>query len=97
MNSEMVQSYVRRVLFWAAGALVSHGVISATATWIEPTIGLVLTLTTFAWSVYGDRLNGLLAKVQGKDGVLSTHLEVDNNKIDPAALTAATPDGVSAK
>jgi hypothetical protein len=97
MNSELVQSYARRVLYWLAGALVSHGVITAGATWVEPTIGVLLTIVTFAWSLYGDRLNGLLARVQGKDGVIETHVTVDADKIDPAAVTAGTPSGVTAK
>ncbi len=97
MNSELVQSYARRILYWLSGALVSHGVVSATATWIEPTIGAIVTLITFAWSIYGDRLNGLLARVQGKDGVLQTQVVVDPSKITPLTVNINTPSGISAR
>jgi hypothetical protein len=96
MNSELVQSYARRFLYWLSGALVSYGVISGTATWIEPVIGVLVTLITFAWSLYGDRLNGLLAKVQAKDGVEKTTVVVDPNKISPTSVNSGTPNGVSA-
>lgn len=96
MNSELVQSYARRFLYWASGALMGAGVISPKATWIEPTIGVLVTLITFAWSIYGDRLNGLLARVQGKDGVQQTNVVVDPNKISPTSVNIGTPTGVSA-
>lgn len=97
MNSELVQSYARRLLYWISGALVSHGMIAANAGWVEPTIGFLVTLITFGWSIYGDRLNGLLARVQGKDGVVKTTVVVDPDKISPTAVTIATPAGVSAQ
>lgn len=94
LNSELVQSYARRALYWIAGAMVSHGWLAAGASWVEPAIGVLLTLVTFVWSLYGDRLNGLLARVQGTDGVITTSVTVDPNKINAVSATVATPAGV---
>ena len=96
MDSETVQSYVRRALYWLSGFAVSHGVMSADAFWLEPVIGLLVTAATFAWSLYGDRLNGLLSKVQAKDGVEKVKVEVDTNKINTSDVNKGTPSGVSA-
>jgi divalent metal cation (Fe/Co/Zn/Cd) transporter len=97
MDSETVQSYVRRALYWLSGAMVSHGMISADAFWLEPVIALLITLATFGWSLYGDRLNGLLGRVQAKDGVQKTTVVVDPNKINPTSVNVATPNGVTAQ
>lgn len=97
MDSETVQSYARRFLYWVSGALVSYGMIKPDAFWLEPAIGLILTLVTFAWSMYGSRLNGLLSRVQAKDGVQKTVVEVDPEKIKPSDVNAGTPSGVVAK
>jgi hypothetical protein len=97
MTSEIVQKYARIALYYIAGALTTHGIITAGASWVEPVIGVLLTLINFAWTLYGGRLNGLLAQVQGKDGVLSTNIVVDQSVIDPLSVTASTPPGVTAK
>lgn len=97
MNSETIQAYARRVLLWVAGMLTTYGVISPTATWVQPAIGVLVTVITFAWSIYGARVNGLLGQLQGKDGVQGVELTVDPSKINPSAVEAATPPGVTAK
>jgi hypothetical protein len=96
MDSETVQNYARRFLYWASGALVTHGIVAPGAFWLEPAIGLILTLVTFAWSMYGSRLNGLLSRVQATDGVEKTNVVVDPNKISPTSVNVNTPNGVSA-
>lgn len=96
-TSENIQKSARVVLYWAAGALVSKGIIQPDPALLELTIGVVVTLVNMAWTVYGSRLNGLLAQVQAKDGVLLTSIVVDSRKIDASAVNAATPAGVSAK
>lgn len=96
MNSEVVQKYTRVVLYWIAGALVSHGMVQSGASWIEPTIGVIMTVVNFAWTIYGGRLNGLLEQVQAKDGVLATNVVLNPEKIDPAAVKAATSSGITA-
>lgn len=96
MDSETLQSNVRKALYWLSGALVSYGVMKPDAFWLEPAIGLLVTLATFAWSRYGERLNGLLARVQAKDGVETVKVGVDPSKIKPAEVNQGTPNGVSA-
>jgi hypothetical protein len=97
MKSETVQSYARRALYWISGALVARGVISADAFWLEPAIGIILTLVTFGWSLWGDRLNGLLGRVESKDGVEKVTIEVDTKKISTSDVNQGTPSGVTAK
>ena len=97
MNSETVQSNIRKALYWLSGALVTYGMYKPDAFWIEPVIGILVTLGTYAWSLWGDRLNGLLIRVQAKDGVTATNVVVDPNKINPTDVNAGTPNGVSAK
>lgn len=96
MSSEVFQGYVRRVLFWLSGALASYGVFKPDASWIEPAIAFVTTLATFGWSLYGDRLNGLLERVQAKSGVITTNIEVDPTKIHVNSLNTGTSSGISA-
>lgn len=61
-TSETVQRYVRIALQYLAAALVTRGVVSPSATWIEPAIGLGVGIATFLWTVYGNRVNALLAQ-----------------------------------
>jgi hypothetical protein len=97
MNSETLQSHVRKALYWLSGALVSYGLYKPDAFWIEPAIGLLVTAATYAWSRYGERLNGLLIRVQAKDGVEKTIVEVNPNKINPTEVNTGTPNGITAK
>lgn len=69
MTSEDVQRYVRIILQWAAAALVTHGTISSTATWIEPAIGVLVGAASLAWTLYGNRLVAKLNEVAKADTV----------------------------
>lgn len=96
MNSETFQLYVRRVLYWLSGALASYGLFSPNASWIEPAISLLTTVATFGWSLYGERLNGLLERVQNKTGVISTNIGVDASKIGVKSVNSGTSSGITA-
>lgn len=61
-TSEAVQRYVRIALQYLAATLMTHGVVSPSATWVEPAIGLGVGVATFLWTVYGNRVNALLAQ-----------------------------------
>lgn len=97
LTSEDVQKYSRIVLYWLAGALASHGIITPNASWLEPVIAVLLTIVNFAWTIYGGRLAGLLKQVEAKDGVKSVDVKVDSTVIDVKALNDATPNAVIAK
>lgn len=55
MNNDVWQSLIRRLVSMLAGALISHGVISAGSVnreLIETVSGALLALGTTVWSVY---------------------------------------------
>ena len=63
MTFEDVQRITRTAMTLIAGSLVTHGVISPTATWISPTIGALVFAVSFAWQLYGNRLNAKLGEI----------------------------------
>ena len=69
LTSEDVQRYVRIVLQWAAAALVTRGIISSNASWIEPAIGVLVGIASLAWTLYGNRLVAKLNEVAKQDEV----------------------------
>lgn len=96
-TSELIQKYTRIALYAFAGALMKGGIIPADSAWIEPSIGVVLFLVNLGWTAYGNRLNGLLAQVQAKDGVVATNIVVEADKISANEVNTATPSGVTAR
>jgi hypothetical protein len=80
MTSEDVQRIVRTGLTLLAGSLVTHGAISATATWVEPAIGVGVFVASFGWQLYGNRINAKLSEIAKMDG---------NPAMDKAATAAA--------
>ena len=88
MTSEDVQRYVRIGLQWLAGYLVTHGAISPTSTWIEPTIGLAVGLASLAWTIYGNRIKAKMVEVEKAGAVVITTPEI-------AAATPNSPNIVS--
>lgn len=85
ITSEQVQKYARIVLYWIAGALVTHGV--GNESWIEPGVGLGLTLINFAWTLYGDRIVAKLNEVAKFD-------VVDKVVVNDRAIVSATTSKV---
>jgi len=75
------QQYVRIALYMLFTLLAQHGytVPDSTTTLIAGVVGIVATL---AWTVYGTRLNALIAAVAAQPGV--TRIVV----ADPAQATA---------
>lgn len=53
MNPVIFQSLLRHVLGFAGGALVAKGYVDEAS--IEPIIGGVMTLGSFAWSLFDKR------------------------------------------
>ena len=87
MTAADVQRYVRIILQWIASALVTHGMISASATWVEPTIGFVVGLASLIWTVYGTSLTAKLAD-------MAALANRPNTPVQGVVLTA-TPEGQS--
>ena len=84
ITSEKVQMYARVVIYWAAGFLVSHGVVSQDATWLEPALGGLLTLVNFVWTIYGNRLTARLNELAKYESVVQV-------KVADPAVAAAVP------
>lgn len=97
ISPEDFQRYLRIVLQWVAGALVSYGIVNKDATWLAPAIGFALTAGSFLWSLYGNRVQAkinevaALKKPDGEklvEGMKVTSVIVANAA--PANVTAAT-------
>jgi hypothetical protein len=89
ITTEDFQRYARTVLQWAAGALVSYGVVSPNATWLQPAIGAAITLLTFVWTLYASRVQAKINEVAKLDAVSSV-------KVNDKAVAAAGPVNVTA-
>lgn len=62
-TNEDIQKYTRIVLNWLAGALVTWGAISPNATWVQPVIGVLITIANFGWTLYGGRIQAKVNEV----------------------------------
>jgi hypothetical protein len=63
LTSEDFQRYVRIALQWLASFLVTRGMITPDASWLEPTIGVCVALASLGWTIYGNRINAKIAEV----------------------------------
>lgn len=90
-----VMQYVRIGLYSLFSILGTYGVSVSGGT-KEIAISIVGYILTFAWTMWGTRLNGLLAMVKETTGVEEVVIKTDPAKIEPAEVTAGTPPGVTA-
>ncbi len=58
LTSEQVQSYIRIVIYWAAGAAVNYGWLASDKS--SAIAGAIVTAANFGWTLWGNRL---MAKV----------------------------------
>lgn len=96
-TSAQVQMYARIVLYWVAGALVTHGY--GTQTYWEPYVGYGVTIANFLWTLYGNRL---MAKINelADSGKVSAIVVKDKATADAAPadlVTAASETTVTIK
>lgn len=68
-TTERIQKYTRIALQYLAMYLMTHGLVKSDATWIEPAIGFGVAGVTFAWTIWGDRINAKLAEIAKVPGV----------------------------
>lgn len=79
LTTEAVQRYARIVLQWIAAALVTRGIITPDASWIQPTIGFLVGVVSLIWTLYGNRLTAKLnevAKVPEVEKIVVEHRDV---------------------
>lgn len=88
ITTEDFQRYLRVFLQWLAGALVSYGMVSPTATWVQPAIGAAITVLTFVWTLYGNRVQAKINEVAKLD-------VVDKVKVNDPLTAAAGPTNVT--
>jgi hypothetical protein len=88
ITPEDFRRYLRIVLQWVAGALVSYGLVTPDATWLTPAIGMAMTAGSFLWTLYGNR-------VQAKINEVANLGVVDHIKVNSIAVAAAAPNNVT--
>jgi hypothetical protein len=96
-TSAQVQMYARIILYWIAGALVTHG-YGTQSSW-EPYVGYGVTIINFLWTLYGNRL---MAKINelAATGQVSAIVVKDKATADAAPsdlVTAASETTVTKK
>lgn len=96
INSNAIQQYVRIALYQIFAALGSYGVVVPDSS-RAVILSIAGSLATLAWTIYGTRMNALLDQVKAKTGVKNIIIEVDPELIQPAAVTANTAPGITAK
>lgn len=84
LTTEAVQRYVRIGLQWLAAALVTRGIITPDATWVQPAIGFLVGAASFIWTLYGNRLTAKLNEI-------SKVPEVEKVIVEDRAVAAAVP------
>ena len=97
LTSEDIQRYARIALQWGAGFLVSHGMLTQGASWIEPAIGFGVTIATFLWTLYGTRVQAKINEVAKLETTLvngQTVKLVENMKIHDVEVANAAPANV---
>lgn len=96
MNSQSFQQYVRILLYAGFGALANFGITTpdGTKAMIASIVGFI---ATFAWTLWGTRLNGLLEQIKATTGVQAVEIKVDPEIITPSAVTQNTSAGIVAK
>lgn len=88
ITTEDFQRYLRIFLQWLSGALVSYGFISPGATWVAPAIGAIITIATFGWTLWGNRVQAKINEVAKLDVVATV-------KVTDQATAAAAPANVT--
>src|SRR4051794_11185699 len=88
ITTEDFQRYLRIFLQWAAGALVSYGMVAPDATWLMPSVGLAVSVGSFLWTLYGNRVQAKINEVAKLDVVSSV-------KVNSVAVATAAPDNVT--
>jgi hypothetical protein len=63
LTSEDFQRYARIALQWLASFLVTRGMITPNASWLEPAIGVGVALSSLAWTLYSNRINAKIAEI----------------------------------
>lgn len=96
MSSEEVQRYVRVALYALFSSLATVGV-TVPDNKITTIVGIVGFLANLAYTIWGNQLSALLSEAEKKAGVKKIDVTVDQTKIDPGTLSAATPSGVTVK
>lgn len=102
ITPEDFQRYLRIVLQWVAGAMVSYGFITPDATWVAPAIGMAITAGSFMWTLYGNRVQAKVNEIaaMGADpkspvkGVILEQTKVGRDLADNTKST--NPDAVVA-
>ena len=95
MTSADFQQYTRILLYSIFGALANYGVVvpDNTKTLVLSILGFV---ATFAWTLWGTRLNGLLEQIKAKTGVEAVTIKVNPDVIPPSSVTQNTSPGITA-
>jgi hypothetical protein len=81
-TSEQIQGYIRILIYWAAGAAVNYGMLTADKS--TAIAGGIVTAVNFAWTLWGNRL---VAKINE----LAKLGEVKNIVVSTPAVAAAAP------
>lgn len=97
ITPEDFQRYLRIFLQWLAGALVSYGFIKPEATWVAPAIGMAITVGSFAWTLYGNRVQAKVNEVAGIKIQTPTGEKklVETMKVNSVEVAIAAPDNVT--
>lgn len=96
MTPAWVNQYLRIFLYTVFTALGSYGVGISGGT-KEIIISVAGYIATFAWTMWGTRLNGLLEAVKEKTGVQAIEIKVDPAAVNPAAVNSGTSQNIVAR
>lgn len=90
ITSQDVQKYIRMVLQWGATWLVSHGMISDNGQWTEVIIGLAVGIGSFAWTIYGGRIQAKIDDFMKVVNISPEAMAILEKSVQVAILNAAT-------
>jgi hypothetical protein len=87
-STEDFQRYARIFLHWLSGVICAYGSVKPDAAWLTLASGVALEGLTFAWTLYGNRIQAKINEVANLDVVSSV-------KVNSVAVAVAAPDNVT--
>lgn len=95
LSPEDFQRYLRIVIQWFSGALVSYGIARPDSTWLPILTGGLMFAGSAAWTVYGNRIQAKINEVAALKQADGREL-VEHMKVNDVAVANAAPANVTA-
>lgn len=94
ITTEDFQRYLRIVLHWLSGMLVTYASVKPDAAWLTLASGIALEVGTFMWTLYGNRIQAKVNEVANLKKPDGEKL-VQGMRVTSASVADAAPANVT--